>query len=232
MIIKDTKQYKFYALFGMILITTKLISMIFVGRTLLFGNFIMPGGIIPFCTTFMILDIVTNNYGLEKAKKMILYLLVCEAIFTLMMYITLKIPTSSLQNETSYSLITNSVTRVYFGSFCATITAYLLNCYIFSKLYNLYFGQKLWLRCILSTAAGELIFSLVWTSIYFYDKLNNKEILILILDQYTFKILFEVVTLPITYLIVYILEKYEVPLEINYKDSTQLDSQPIFEKSK
>ena len=163
----------------------------------------------------------TGNELLEKAKSMIFYLLICEALFSFIIYFTLRITPESTINEESFKLVTEAVIRLFYGSFIATIIVYLLNCYIFSRLYNFYSGQKLWLRCVLSTAAGELVFSFIWTFIYFFGKMNNADKLNLVIDQYTFKILFEIVTLPITYLIVYILDQYEIPLEIKFKDTTQ-----------
>lgn len=215
-------QYKYYSLFGMILVAIKLGSMIFVGRILLLGGVIMPGGIIPFCTTFFILDIVTNNYGLANARKMIFSLLLCEAIFSLIIYFTLKMTPVSLQYEESFKLIIQPIIRLFFGSLAATIAAYFLNCYLFSKLYVFYSGKKLWFRCILSTAAGELVFSVVWTFIYFYGRMDNEGIMRLVMDQYIFKVLFEIASVPVTYLIVELLDRYEVPLEIKFIDSTSI----------
>ncbi|MBP9742506.1 MAG: queuosine precursor transporter [Burkholderiales bacterium] len=217
-----SKQYKYYSLFGMILVAIKLGAMLFVGRNLLLGGVIMPGGIIPFCTTFFILDIVTNNYGLANARKMIFSLLLCEAIFSFIIYFTLKLTPVSPQYEASFKLVTQAVIRLFFGSFTATIVAYFLNCYIFSKLYIFYSGKKLWFRCILSTAAGELVFSVVWTFIYFYGRMNNEDKLLLVMDQYIFKVLFEIASIPVTYLIVELLDRYEVPREIKFIDSTSV----------
>ena len=47
--------------------------------------------------------------------------------------------------------------------------------------------------------------------------------MIIVIDQYVFKVFFEMITLPLTYVIVYFLNKHEVPLAINYVD---LSKQP------
>ncbi|MBY0379105.1 MAG: queuosine precursor transporter [Burkholderiales bacterium] len=223
----DNKQFKYLPTFAMLLVTIKLVAMLFVGRNLLFGPFEMPGGIIPFCTTFLILDIVTNNYGLLNAKKLIFSLILCESVFSLIIYFTLHLTPFTNSHELEYQLVTFPVIRLFFGSFFATICAYFLNCYIFSKLYTLYSGRKLWLRCILSTAAGEIVFSIIWTFIYFHGNLQFNEKLLLIADQYLFKVLFEIITLPITYIIVYFLSKYETPFDIKYVDLSETETDNI-----
>jgi uncharacterized integral membrane protein (TIGR00697 family) len=221
---ENNSYFKFLPLFSMLLVATKLGAMLFVGRNLIINSVMFPGGIVPFCTTFVILDIITNNYGLQNARKVIFSLILCEATFSLIIYFTLNVQPTSTANELAYNLVTRPVIRLFFASFCATITAYLLNCYLFSKLYILYSGRMLWLRCILATSGGELVFSLVWTFMYFYGSLNNKALFILVIDQYIFKVLFEVVTLPITYAVVWLLNKYEYPLQINFIDLTKKEA--------
>ena len=83
-------QFKYLPTFAMVLVAIKLGAMLFVGRNILFGSLLMPGGIIPFCITFLILDVVTNNYGLDNAKKLIFSLIFCEATFSLIIFLTLQ----------------------------------------------------------------------------------------------------------------------------------------------
>ncbi len=50
--------------------------------------------------------------------------------------------------------------------------------------------------------------------------MNNSEKLILVFNQYIFKILFEAITLPITYIITSLLDLYEEPYQIKFVDLT------------
>lgn len=216
---QEANDFKFYTLFGMLLVTFKLCAMLFAQRLVSFYGIILPGGIIPFCMTFMILDIVTNNYGFKNAKKIIFFNLLCEAIMTLIIQVTLNVKPSPLFNhEAACQELMSSFIKLFTASFSATIIAYLLNCYIFSKLYYSFKGKYLWLRCILATALGELIFSITWTMIFFWKELGLHNINTLVINQYLFKVLFEIITLPVTYLIVYLLNKYEIHVDIEYKN--------------
>ena len=207
----------------MLIITCKIFSMLFAQRIFLLFNSPLPGGIFAFCMIFMLLDIITNNYGYKNARKIILLTLSCETIFALLVFTGLIIiPSSMFKLETSYILIFTSYYDIFIASFIATIIAFTLNCYVFSKLYYSFNGKHLWLRCILSTALGELVFSIIWTFIFFKNKLSFDLINHIVLNQYLFKVLFEVATLPITYLIIYLLDKFELRTDIEYKGFTPL----------
>jgi uncharacterized integral membrane protein (TIGR00697 family) len=194
--------------------------MIFAQRIITIFGITLPGGIIPFCIIFMLLDIITNHYRNENAKKIILFTVICEAIMTLIIYSTLQIPTSSKLGSELFVVVLNPAVTIFFASIAATACSYFLNCYIFSKLYFSFAGRFLGLRCVISTALGELVFSMIWTPIYYWGKLDIALIKALVIDQYIFKVMFEIVTLPITYLLIYLLSKYEYPVAIKYKGTT------------
>ena len=82
---------------------------------------------------------------------------------------------------------------------------------------SIFFNDELlWFRCILSTALGELVFSIIWSVIFFRGKLSQDMISSIVVNQYIFKVIFEIITLPITYLIVYFLNKFELKTKIKY----------------
>jgi uncharacterized integral membrane protein (TIGR00697 family) len=216
---KQANDFKFFTLFGMLLVTSKLCSMLFAQRLISLCGIILPGGIIPFCITFMVLDIVTNNYGFKNARKIIFFNLLCEAILAFNIQTTLKITPSLLfQHEPAYQELMSPFIKLFTASLFATVVAYLLNCYIFSRLYYSFKGKHLWLRCILATALGELVFSIIWTVVFFWKQLSIDNMNVLVINQYLFKVLFEIITLPITYFAVYLLNKYELDVDIEYKN--------------
>jgi uncharacterized integral membrane protein (TIGR00697 family) len=214
-------DFKFLSLFGMLIVTNKLFSMILAPRILTIFGIILPGGIIPFCIIFMLLDIITNHYKYENAKKIILFNALCEAAMAALIYFTFKLhPNQSFNQEAEFIAVLQPTINIFFASLLATIISYFFNCYIFSKLYFSFEGKYLGLRCVISTAIGELVFSMIWTPIYFWGRLDIHSIQHLIINQYLFKVGFELVTLPITYLLIYLLAKYENPVNIKYKNFT------------
>lgn len=215
----QANDFKFLTVFGMLLVTTKLCSMLFAQRLISIYGIVLPGGIIPFCTTFMILDIVTNNYGFKNARKIIFINLLCEAVMAITIQLTVKIaPSPIFRHEHAFQEIMFSFIKLFVASMTATLAAYLLNCYVFSKLYYSFEGKLLWLRTIFATALGELVFSIIWTTIFFWKQLSITNIDLLVIYQYLFKIFFAIITLPITYIVVYLLDNHELHADIEYKN--------------
>jgi uncharacterized integral membrane protein (TIGR00697 family) len=223
-----TTEFKFYTLFSMLILTTSVCSSLLGARLISLGNFIpgtnvLSGGILPFCASFVLLDIATNQYGYKHVKKMIMNLLMCKIILALFLFIIINIPAANgFKYEQSYQLVISMALRAFGGSLLGTLVAYYLNCYIFSKLYFSFEGRYLWLRCLIATTIGEVVFSLVSTPILFWGNLSTISLFNLIFHNYWFKIEFEIVTLPLIYLAIYFLGKHENATGIEYQNFTPL----------
>lgn len=70
-------------------------------------------------------------------------------------------------------------------------------------------GKQLWLRCICATSLSELIYSLIFDLLYFFHQLTIEQILGIVLSNYGVKLVFEFLSLPLTYLFVALLNKYD-----------------------
>ena len=77
-------------------------------------------------------------------------------------------------------------------------------------------GKYLWLRCVVATSVGELVFSIISNIIFYLYKINLHEMITITLNNFSFKLMFEIVTLPFTYLLAYLLAKYETPPIIKF----------------
>ena len=219
---KDS-DYKFYTLFAMLILVNSICSSILGARTINLSSVIpwvslASGGILPFCLSFMLIDIVTNQYGYQKAKKLIHFVLICKIVMFILLYVTLQFPPSDLfHSENSYREVMYMILRAFWASWFGTLVAFYCNCYIFSKLYTSLSGKYLWFRCVIATSLGEIIYSLISTPILFSGKLTMPQLSELIFHNYSLKILFEFISLPFIYLIAYILNKYESSFELRYQ---------------
>jgi len=70
-------------------------------------------------------------------------------------------------------------------------------------------GKFLWMRTIGSTIVGESLDSFVFILIAFYGILPNEALAPMIMYQASFKILYEIIATPITYLVVGWVKKQE-----------------------
>lgn len=70
-------------------------------------------------------------------------------------------------------------------------------------------GKNLWLRTILSTVIGEGFDSIIFIGISFWGTMENSVLLQMILFQYLFKVVYEILFTPITYAVVKWVKKNE-----------------------
>ncbi|MBQ1872107.1 MAG: VUT family protein, partial [Lachnospiraceae bacterium] len=70
-------------------------------------------------------------------------------------------------------------------------------------------GRNLWVRTILSTVVGEGFDSIIFITISFLGTMETSVVLQMILFQYLFKVCYEVLFTPLTYLIVGFVKKKE-----------------------
>lgn len=215
-------NHKYFNLISMLILVNSICSSMLGIRLLnlnldILGTYDVSGGIIPFCLSFMLLDIALNQYGYRCCKQIIYNLLICKTFFVLILYFILQLKTNEkFIYESSYQLVFNAMLKTFLSSMIGTICAFFLNCVVFSKMYISFNGKYLWLRCLISTTLGEIVFSLVSTPILFFGKLNLYDIFLLMFHNYSFKIIFELFSLPVIYLVLFILEKYEIKQDITY----------------
>jgi hypothetical protein len=70
-------------------------------------------------------------------------------------------------------------------------------------------GRFLWLRTITSTLVGQGVDSLIFLSIAFYGIFSPAELRTAILSQWFFKVAYEILATPLTYLVVGWLKRLE-----------------------
>lgn len=165
------------------------------------GNGPMLMGIIPFCVSFFLFNIYINQYGLFPARKLISLITIIRLILAASVFFVMKF--NFIDSEHDDYL--NTMSMGFFSGAVASIIALNLTGYIFQSIYNFFKGRYLWLRCLIATGIGELTYSLISNILFLihHDSLYN--IWILSVHNYTFKILFEIITLPLTYLLIYVL---------------------------
>ncbi len=219
----ENKEFKFNILFASVIITANLATAVLGGRTInitfLSQSRSILCGLIPFCFSFMLIDIYTNQYGFENSKKLIKIILLNKVFFALILFFIVMIPPTQMSaDEIYYQTLAHGIIRALCAGTVATLVAFYINCHIFSRLLFRFNGKYLWLRCVVATASGEFIYSIISNTIFFLHKFNVSQIIQLTFNNFGFKFMFEVFTLPLTYLLAYLLAKYEVSQVIEYKN--------------
>ncbi|TAK73058.1 MAG: VUT family protein [Gammaproteobacteria bacterium] len=185
-----------------------------------FINF--PASLVFFPLTYFFDDILTEVYGFKMSRLIIWGGLVCSAIVMLCTSIVIYLPSSPIWDEnthhgaTAYALVFAGSFRVLIASIIAYFSGEFLNSIILAKLKVLTAGRYFYLRIICSTAIGVGIDSVIFCHLTFWHIMPHHLIWNMILTLYLFKLAYEFVMLPATYLLTAYLKKAD---QIDYYDT-------------
>jgi queuosine precursor transporter len=183
---------------------------------LISGNIIFPAALIFFPLTYFFDDTLTEVYGFRTSRYIIWGGLLCNTLVTLGVMLTVRLPASPEWHfQDSYALVYNSALRVFIASSVGYFFGEFVNSMILSKLKIATAGRWLWLRVVLSTSIGVLIDSIVFCNLAFYGVMPISVIWTMVLVQYIFKVSYEILILPVTYIITGYLKKKD---HVDYYD--------------
>jgi hypothetical protein len=170
--------------------------------TLTFG-----AGNIFFPISYIFGDVLTEVYGYARARRAIWVGFGAMLFATLMSAVVLNLPPdpSAGYNRTlqpALEVVFGSLGRITAGSLVAFWLGDFVNSYVLARLKVLTRGRHLWTRTIGSTAAGQLVDSVVFYPIAFAGIWGTETLVMAVLFNWIFKVSVEVVFTPLTYWIV------------------------------
>jgi uncharacterized integral membrane protein (TIGR00697 family) len=169
-------------------------------------NFVFPLNIsvIFFCMGFFVLDLVTEIYNKKIADKLIYGKIFCQIIFVVLGEV--GVFGARLQNTQLSQIITTTPIIIFYG-IIASVVGYKITTHIMQKLKVRYDGRFLMMRYLCSTLPGEIVFSLIFSSLSFSAGKSFSEFvmifLTLILVKIILSLLFSILVVPITNIIKY-----------------------------
>lgn len=175
----------------------------------LFG-FLVPAGIIIFPLSYLFGDVLTEVYGYGAARRVIWLGFACNLLAVIAIYLGGLAPAAPFwHNQAAYETILGFTPRLLLASFIAYLVGEFTNSFVLAKLKIATKGHWLWTRTIGSTLLGEGVDTIIFISIAFWGIIPSQLLLTAILTQWAFKVLYEVIATPFTYLVVGFLKRRE-----------------------
>ena len=191
-------------------VTTLIISNIIAVKIGSFYGFFLPVAVIVFPVSYILGDILTEVYGYGAMRRIIWTGFACNLIAVIAIWLGNIIPAAPFyQGQQAYADILGSTPRILGASFIAYLMGAFTNAAILSQLKVRTKGKHLWLRTISSTIVGEGLDSLIFISLAFGGVFSTDQVTSLVLAQWIFKVGFEIVATPFTYVIVGWLKRCE-----------------------
>ena len=177
-------------------------------------KFTFDGGTILFPLSYIFGDILTEVYGYKASRKVIWTGFISAAVMALCLWFvgTLKAPAMNEWGEfedQAYARILAPVGRIVLASLIAFVAGEFSNSYILAKLKIFTKGRFLWSRTISSTLVGQGVDTAVFCLIAFLGAIPTSVLIAVIVSNYIFKCLFEILATPLTYAVVIGLKKSE-----------------------
>ncbi len=192
-------------------VTTLLVANTTAGRLVDFWGVTLPGAVLVFPISYIFGDILTEVYGF-KMSRLVIWTGLAANVFMAVFYLlvnSLPAPSWWHSQASAYSVVLDLAPRAVVASITAYFVGEYLNSVVLSRMKILTKGKWLWTRTIGSTVVGEGADTLIFISIAFGGMMSVHNLVFLMTAQYTFKVLYEVIATPLTYLIVFKLKKVE-----------------------
>lgn len=187
-----------------------MISNVASSKVLDFGPFTFDGGTILFPVSYIFGDILTEVYGYRRSRRVIwtgfFSALLMSAVF---MVVGKLPPAAGWGNQEAYDKILGLTPRIVMASLIAYFSGEFSNSYTLAKMKIMTGGKWLWSRTIGSTIVGEGVDTVLFVMIAFYGIFPSELLITVMLSNYIFKVAFETLFTPVTYLTVGFLKKRE-----------------------
>ncbi|MGR8919221.1 MAG: queuosine precursor transporter [Gammaproteobacteria bacterium] len=180
-----------------------------VGATLVFG-----AGNIFFPISYIFGDILTEVYGYARARKVIWAGFGAMIFATVMAQVIIHLPPAPSEPfnvvlQPAIETVFGSTWRIVIASIAAFWIGDFVNAYVMARMKLMTRGRYLWTRTIGSTILGQGVDSLVFYPIAFFGIWNGDSLFKVLLFNFAFKVMVEVVMTPVTYVAVGTLKRVE-----------------------
>ncbi|WP_298522561.1 queuosine precursor transporter [uncultured Methanobrevibacter sp.] len=175
-----------------------IISNIIAGKTFDCFSLILPCSIIVFPLIYILNDVLTEIYGYEKVKKVIILGFIIN-VFAIVCYnIAMALPAPSFfENSHAYSVVLGATLRLLIAGF----VAYFIGSFVNAKLMVMlkeWDEEKLFVRCVSSTFFGESLDALIFITLGFFGTMPLESLVIMIATQAIVKTIYEILVYPVT----------------------------------
>jgi len=210
------KRYRFFDLIVGLFVAVLLISNIASTKIVDIWKFTFDGGTVLFPLSYIFGDILTEVYGYRESRRVIWIGFFSALLMSLILgLIALIKPAEGWELQDAYMSILGQTPRIVTASLIAYFAGEFSNSYIMARMKVFTGGRWLAARTISSTIAGQGVDTIIFVLIAFYGIYDNSLLAAIIISNYVFKVLMEVVFTPLTYKIVNGLKRVE---KVDYYD--------------
>lgn len=203
-------NYRYLDFFITMFVVVLLISNLVGQKICAIGPFRISGAQLLFPITYIFGDVFTEVYGYSGARRAIWMGFLASAVMAAFGMLVIALPPApGWPHQGAFEVVFGFVPRMVVASLIAYWAGEFTNSFVMAKMKVWSQGKHLWMRTIGSTAAGQIVDSVLVMTIAFAGKESWATIGNLIVSGYLGKVLYEAAMTPATYLAVNGLKKAE-----------------------
>ncbi|MCM1337098.1 MAG: queuosine precursor transporter [Candidatus Amulumruptor caecigallinarius] len=179
-------------------------------KTVTIGALTLTAGVAVFPLSYIIGDCLVEIYGLRKASVVILTGFAMNLLTVLFLQLGLALPGSpEWEGQEAMQSIFGATPRILAASFTAFLAGSFTNALVMARMKRMHREGRFSLRAIISTLLGEGADSAIFFPIAFGGVLPAEVIVSLIVTQTFIKTAYEIIILPVTFMVVRRLRRIE-----------------------
>lgn len=207
---RDYRHFRHYQLLVIIFIVVLLISNLVGQKICAVGRFRVSGAQLLFPITYIFGDVFTEVYGYSASRRAIWLAFLASGLLSIMGLITVALPPApDWPNQEAFRTVFYQVPRLIIASLAAFWCGEFANSFVMAKMKILTSGKYLWTRTIGSTVVGQAVDTIVVMTLAFAGTVKLSTIANVIVSGYLFKVVYEVLATPLTYMVVNALKRAE-----------------------
>jgi queuosine precursor transporter len=175
------------------------------------GSVTFVAGVVFFPISYFFGDVLTEVYGYARDRRVVWSGFAALLFASLMATIVVHLPPADFwrDRQAAVEAVFGSTPRIIAASILAFWCGSFVNSFVLAKMKILTQGRWLWTRTIGSTLCGELIDTVLFSTIAFAGTMTRSELLTVMTTQYVLKSGWEVLSTPLTYKLVNFLKRAE-----------------------
>lgn len=219
----EERQYRYFdlilGLFVAILLISNLVSVKAVRIPVPFTgwHFSFDGGTLLFPFSYIFADVLTEVYGYERSRRVIWSGFFALFLMASLIWIVGLIPPDPLWKlQGSYQELLMTAPRIALASIVGYFAGEFSNSFILSRMKLWTKGRYLWTRTIGSTIIGEFVDTVLFVLIAFTGVWERSLLVQVLISNYIFKTIYEIVATPLTYAVTGWLKRREAEDHYDY----------------
>jgi uncharacterized integral membrane protein (TIGR00697 family) len=171
----------------------------------------IPAGLVTYPLTFLLSDLVTEIFGVRRAKQMVYIALGMSLLSFCIIQIGLLLPAYGAEEQRSFQTVLGLSSLRIFSSLVSYISAQIIGIRLYAAIRYWSGSRFLWLRNSGSICISQIVDTVTLDLIFLWGGLGMamSEVLSIMLFSYLYKVFFGIVCTPLFYLFVFLIRGRE-----------------------